>query len=76
MTHRLLHEITDDLAICPMHVTAIKRGLKKNTCTVFLAGQGEQEGFVVERAWEEVVDEVNAALSEILPKEEEEGEDG
>lgn len=76
MTHRMLHELTDDLAICPMHVTAVKRGLTKDTATVFLVGQGEQEGFTVEMSWEEVVDSINAAISEMLPKELEEEPDG
>lgn len=77
MTHRFLHELTDDLAICPTHVTAVKRGLLKDTATIFLTGQGEQDGFTVKMSWEEVVDSINSALAERLPEEEkEEEEDG
>lgn len=67
MTHRFLHEITDDLAICPAHVTAVKRGIKKNTATVYVAGQGEQEGFTIKLSFEETVDGINQALSERPP---------
>jgi hypothetical protein len=77
MTHRLLHELTEDLAICPTHVIAVKRGgtTKSPSATIFFVGQGQLEGFTVDMTWEEAVDSINSALSEMLPKEMNEDED-
>jgi hypothetical protein len=64
---RKLLELTDDLAISPYHVTAVRRNSllkKKDTCTLFLEGLQAHEGFTIDMSWEEVVDAINQALAE------------
>jgi hypothetical protein len=57
-------QLTADLAVQPRKVAAVKRSsLNEEHCTVFLSGQSATDGgFVVERAFEDVVDEINAGL--------------
>lgn len=60
-----LLQLTADLAVQPRKVAAIKRSsLDEDSCVVFMSGQSATDGgFVVERAFEDVVDEVDAALA-------------
>lgn len=62
---RELIAVTDDLSVCPESVVAIKRSdLDADHCTIFLAGQSSQDGFVVERDADELLEEVNEARSD------------
>lgn len=60
-----LLEIADGLCVQPRKVVAIKRSeLEDEKCTVFLAGQSAVDGgFLVDREYEDVRDEVNSALA-------------
>jgi hypothetical protein len=62
---RLL-SLTEDLAVSPCHVTAIRRNQldDKDTSTVFLEGLQADQGFTVDMPFEDVVDAVNEALAE------------
>ena len=57
-------QLTADLAVQPRKVAAVKRSsLNEEHCTVFLSGQSATDGgFVVERAFEDVLDEIDCAL--------------
>ena len=69
MTSRRFIDIAPDLAVLPCNVGAVKR-LGPEECVVFLCGQSAADGgFKIDRAWEDVVDELTQALEE-----EEEGE--
>jgi len=55
-------DITPDLAVCPGPGMVVKR-VGDDQCAVFTPGQSAADGgFRVERAWEEVVDELNEEL--------------
>ena len=57
-------QLTADLAVQPRKVAAVKRSsLNEEHCTVFLSGQSATDGgFVVERTFEDVLDEVDRGL--------------
>ncbi len=60
-----LIELGDGLFVLPHAVAAVKRSaLNEEHCTVFLKGQSSQDGFLVERDADEVVEMLNAALTE------------
>jgi hypothetical protein len=62
-----LLELTDDLAISPRHVTAVRRNKlskKDDTCTLFLEGLQAHEGFTIDMPWEDCVDAINQALAD------------
>lgn len=60
---RQLIEIESGLFVQPSKVTAVKASpLEDESCTVFLSGQSSQDGFVVSRDAEDVIDEINDAL--------------
>ena len=62
MTSRRFIDIAPDLAVLPCNVGAVKR-LGSEECAVFLCGQSAADGgFKVDRAWEDVVDELNKEL--------------
>lgn len=62
---RELIALTDDLAVRPDIIVAVKRSaLEPDRCTVFLAGQSAQDGFVIERDADELIEEISEALGE------------
>ena len=56
-----LIEISDGFAVLPRHVAVVKRG-EEGQSVLFTVGQSALEGFVVDRPFEDVFDEVNEAL--------------
>ena len=61
-----LLELTPDLAISPVRVIAVQRNTlaKRDTCTVFLEGQGLHDGFTIDLSWEDAVDAINTAIAQ------------
>lgn len=58
-------QLDDDLFVMPHAVAMVKRSsIDAESCTVFLKGQSSQDGFVVKMTAEEVVEELEASLSE------------
>lgn len=58
-----LLQLTDDLAVIPRQIAAIKRGSRSSQSVVFLKGMSSQDGFVVDVEFEDlldIVDEANA----------------
>ncbi len=60
--YRLI-DIAPDLVVNPKHVAAVK-DLGRGKCAVFLVGQSAVDGgFLVDRDWNDVVEEVNDELA-------------
>lgn len=61
-----LIQIDGDLFVQPRAIAAVRSsGLEDGKCVVFIKGQSAADGgFLVDRPLEEVVEEVNEALSE------------
>lgn len=54
-------DIAPGLSILPTHVAAVKDA-GDGRATIFLQGTGALDGFVVERDWRDVVEELDVAL--------------
>lgn len=73
-----LVEIADGLCVQPKSVAAIKRGTladEDESCTVLLRGQSALEGLVVEKSYEDVMDEINDAIARFNEDREDEVDD-
>lgn len=56
-------EIADGFAVRPKSVAVLKRG-DAGQCVLFTEGQSALEGFVVDREFEDVLEEINAEESD------------
>jgi hypothetical protein len=63
-------ELDDGFAVCPRAIAVLKRGDDGQTL-LFTQGQSALEGFVVDREYDEVLEEVKQALEEDGSDEEE-----
>ncbi len=55
--------LTDDLAILPHHISAVRR-VDDDQCAVYLVGQSAIDGsFLVDRDFDDVVEEINDGLA-------------
>lgn len=67
MTYKLiLIEIDDGLSLIPCPGLVLQRSkLTKDQCTLFLPGQSPHEGFLIDRAYDEVAEELAGVLEEM-----------